>query len=128
MALIQIIYTSTATHVMSDADLDSIIASATRHNADNGITGMLLYADGQFMQMLEGEEHEVDATFARVAADPRHRDVTVTERSTIDTRSFANWSMGLRRLPEMPHVTAASGTGARGLAAALLGELARETP
>jgi hypothetical protein len=125
---------------MSDADLEQIVASATRRNTANGITGMLLYADDHFMQLLEGEEALVDATFARVREDPRHGEVTVTERGPIASRSFANWSMGFKRMgreamhalsaavPAVAPNSASPATLAPSLAAAILSELARDAP
>jgi len=134
MALIQLSYISIAAYEMSDADLDQIVASATRRNAENGITGMLLYADGRFMQLLEGEDAVVEATFARVSLDPRHHDVVVTERAAIEARSFSNWSMGFKRIAatDMRTLTATpppaaqtGGTTAPRLADAILQELTR---
>jgi hypothetical protein len=98
MALIQLSYVSIAAAGLMDADLDQIVESATRKNAENDITGMLLYAEGRFMQLLEGEEQAVLETFARVSLDPRHYDAHITERSPIAARSFANWSMGFKRM------------------------------
>lgn len=129
MALIQLIYTSTATRAMDEAELDQIVATARSRNPDNGITGMLFYADGHFMQVLEGEEALVDATLERVRRDPRHTDVTVTERSAISERSFAEWSMGLKCVGQdeaRADVAASRAAVAPGsLAAAILGELTR---
>ena len=131
MALIQLVYTSTATRPMGEADLEQIVASARNKSPDNGITGMLFYADGRFMQVLEGEESVVDATLERVRVDPRHTDVTVTERSAITARSFAGWSMGLKRVGQneaRADITASRATLApTGLASAILNELTRAT-
>lgn len=98
MALIRLIYVSTARDEASAAELEAILASAVRNNDRNGVTGMLVYAGGGFMQVLEGEEAAVDETFRRVERDPRHRDVFVLERGPIDERSFGRWSMGFRRM------------------------------
>ncbi len=129
MALIQLVYTSTATRPMRDVDLEQIIASAHHKNPHNGITGMLFYADGHFMQVLEGEEAQVDATLERVRLDPRHTDITVTERSVISERGFAEWSMGLKRAgPDEAQADIAASRAVvvpNSLAAAILGELTR---
>lgn len=131
MPLIQLVYKSTATRPMSSEDLEQIIAAARHRNPDNGITGMLFFADGHFMQVLEGEEHQVDATLARVRLDPRHTDLIVTERKVIDERSFGQWSMGLR-LGEQhaAHAETAAAPSSKpappsSLAAAILDELSR---
>jgi len=98
MGLVRVIYVSTADHAVDAGALEDILEASVRNNEPNGLTGMLLYAGGSFMQVLEGEEADVDATLARVRRDPRHSDVFEIDRSPIDERSFANWRMGFRRL------------------------------
>ena len=98
MGLVRVIYVSTADHAVDAGALEDILDASLRNNEPNGLTGMLLYAGGSFMQVLEGEEADVDATLARVRRDPRHSDVFEIDRSPIDERSFANWRMGFRRL------------------------------
>lgn len=98
MALEHLIYVSSATHEMEPEELDAILAAAHRNNARAGVTGMLLYAGGTFLQVLEGESHAISGIFARIARDPRHHGVIEIERARIDARSFGGWSMGFRRL------------------------------
>lgn len=98
MPLIHLIYVSTAPVELDTVELDRILETAARRNGQQDISGMLLYAGGSFMQVLEGEAAAVDETFRRVEADPRHKDVIVLERAPIAERSFARWSMGFKRL------------------------------
>ena len=98
MPLYRLIYVSSASHQMSDAELQEILESAASHNTSDGITGMLLYADGNFMQVLEGEEAVIDATFARICEDRRHHDVLLIEKEPIEKRDFPTWAMGFRKL------------------------------
>jgi hypothetical protein len=98
MALIHLIYVSTAFRELDTDDLDRILESAIRRNTALNVTGMLLYADGSFMQVLEGEAAAVDEVFARVENDARHTGIFLIERSPIDERSFDRWSMGFKRL------------------------------
>lgn len=98
MALIHLIYVSTARREYGVEELDKILESSARHNAPQHVTGMLLYAGGSFLQVLEGEETAVDETMSRIENDPRHTDIYLIEREPIDKRSFAQWSMGFRRL------------------------------
>ncbi len=100
MALIQLIYVSSALKKQSDAELDAILESSVRNNKKNNVSGMLLYADGNFLQVLEGEEAAIDETFTRVEKDPRHHGIIVLERDAIQERSFAQWSMGFRLVNE----------------------------
>ncbi len=55
---------------------------------------MLLYIGGHFIQTLEGPDDVVDATYERIARDPRHRDVFTALREEIESRTFPDWSMG----------------------------------
>jgi hypothetical protein len=59
---------------------------------------MLLYLNGSFMQVLEGEEAAVDETYARILLDDRHTGAMLIEREPIDGRSFGRWSMGFKSL------------------------------
>ena len=63
-------------------------------NSATAITGMLLYKDGNFMQVLEGEEEAVRRVYARIGHDPRHRGLLTLLAGTQDERQFPDWSMG----------------------------------
>ena len=73
--------------------LSTILQTARRKNAEQGVTGALLYNAGYFAQVLEGPKTAIEATFERIQRDERHGDVTVLEFAESDTRDFAEWSM-----------------------------------
>jgi Sensors of blue-light using FAD len=75
--------------------LSSILIEARRCNARDGITGALICRDDLFLQLLEGPERAVEATFARIRADDRHVEVRRLTRRTIadDDRMFGAWAM-----------------------------------
>ncbi|MBK1719365.1 BLUF domain-containing protein [Thiocystis violacea] len=98
MTLIHLIYVSSAREDLSEAELDKILASSVRHNKPQSVTGMLLYSNGSFMQVLEGDAVAVDEVFSRIRDDPRHTAVFVIERAPISERNFDRWSMGFKRL------------------------------
>ena len=99
MGLYQIIYVSTAVDAdLDEAELARILESAVRHNTPDGVTGMLLYSGGSFMQVLEGEQAKVRETYARVALDRRHRDVITIDERPVPARDFSQWRMGFRAL------------------------------
>lgn len=100
MALTYLIYVSSALKKQSDAELEAILESSVRNNKKNNVTGMLLYADGNFLQILEGEEVAIDEIFKRVEKDPRHRNIIVMDRDVIQQRSFEKWNMGFRLVNE----------------------------
>lgn len=96
--MIGIVYVSTAPRLLTSEALDSILTESRRNNESNNITGMLLYADGNFIQAIEGPEEAIDALLARLRGDLRHRDVTIIARYPITERQFPNWSMAFRRV------------------------------
>jgi hypothetical protein len=81
-----------------ESTLPLILASARRYNAVNGITGMLLYFNGIFLQVLEGPQAEVRSTFDRILQDPRHFGVFKMDEIGVDQRCFSDWSMGFQSL------------------------------
>ena len=64
-----------------------------KNNPANGLVGALYFADGCFFQCLEGPTDAVDALYARLHQDPRHKDLKVLSRNAIDQLSFSRWSM-----------------------------------
>lgn len=97
MSLVQLIYVSEL--VNNDESLiPAILATSLRRNLEDGITGMLLYANGNFLQVLEGERAAVEATYARICQDPRHSNAVKLVEEPVKERHFAQWSMGFRRL------------------------------
>ena len=92
-----IAYVSAASWNLLDEEVEHIVSASRRHNAANGITGMLLYCDGNFMQYLEGEEAAVNATFARIRASESHYQVNELMNQPIDEREFTDWAMGFSR-------------------------------
>ncbi len=100
--LTQLVYASSATDLFHADDLAAILTVSRRNNARDGVTGALLYADGNVLQALEGPAAAVEATYARVHADPRHRGVLMLYRGTSAERSFPEWAMGLPSLSDLP--------------------------
>lgn len=87
-----------ATKDMSDEDLKILLKYARIKNQRLGVTGMLLYRDGFFIQALEGEKDKVDELYARIVQDTRHQDVTKIYQKPIDRRAFPDWTMGFNRM------------------------------
>jgi hypothetical protein len=96
MSLTQLIYVSTATRELDAEEIRRILDASVRHNAQHDITGMLLYSDGSFMQVLEGEDSAIDEAMSRIAIDPRHHSISILSRSKVAAREFGKWSMGFR--------------------------------
>jgi len=81
---------------MTERELLAILEASRRHNTRNNITGMLLFGDGAFLQVLEGDPITVEATYRRIEADPRHHGIIIVEDTQIDERDFGPWSMAFR--------------------------------
>ncbi|MBK7951387.1 MAG: BLUF domain-containing protein [Deltaproteobacteria bacterium] len=92
--LVQCIYASAAAQPFEADELEALLTRARAHNQANGLTGMLLYAEGSFFQVLEGPAEVVDALYRRIELDPRHVAMTKLIREPIKERSFQDWTMG----------------------------------
>lgn len=95
-----LIYRSVATDLPDRASLIQLLEHARTANARRGITGMLVYQNGRYMQMLEGEEAKVRELFDGIATDPRHRLVKVVATGNTPKRHFQDWSMGFRDMEQ----------------------------
>ena len=93
-------YVSTATSLLTVAELVDLLEQIRPRNMQRGITGMLLYSGGNIIQVLEGAATEVEALFASIQGDSRHRDVTVLQHKDVPDRAFADWAMGFRNVSE----------------------------
>lgn len=96
--MIHLAYVSSATHLMTQTELLELLAQARDINKELGVTGMLLYKDGSFLQVLEGEEEAVHDVYRRICNDPRHDRVHVLFDEPIENRDFPDWSMGFQNL------------------------------
>lgn len=97
--MVQIIYISRSTSAPQNAAqgvdpvVSRILAKSRTNNRKNGLTGVLYFGNGCFFQCLEGEEHAIDALYARLEQDERHRDLKLLSRTTIASPQFQEWSM-----------------------------------
>ena len=92
--LVQLIYCSVASHMFSNEELAGLLRLARKNNAKEDITGMLLYSEGSFFQVLEGEEEKIRHLFRTIKNDERHHSITIVIQEPIAERSFADWTMG----------------------------------
>jgi hypothetical protein len=97
MSLFQLIYMSSLV-VPDQRMVEEILAAAVQNNKQLEITGMMLYADGDIVQVLEGPKHAVQGLFSRILADLRHVGVFVLSEQEITSRDFECWSMGYQQL------------------------------
>ncbi len=101
MSIISLVYVSVETRPMTGEDITDILTTARNFNASQGITGMLLYRTGYFIQALEGEADRVNALYEKIANDPRHKNVLLIYKNPIQKRAFGEWSMGFKNLVDV---------------------------
>jgi hypothetical protein len=94
----QLCYASTATREMPRQALFDLLTEARRYNTKAGITGLLLYQNGQFLQVLEGEADPVRALFKRICNDKRHTRIALLFEELVSERQYPDWSMGFQAL------------------------------
>lgn len=97
-ALYCLSYVSTQTRPMSNSDLLGLLELSRERNARLGITGLLMHREGSYFQILEGEEEEVRALFAKIEADGRHDRVEVVTEGPSGSRDFSDWQMAFIEL------------------------------
>lgn len=90
---LQIMYSSQASAPMSVGALQEILADARVGNVLHNVTGALVYVDGVFFQILEGDAGVVRKLMASIAADARHHSVKVFHEAEVDARLFESWRM-----------------------------------
>ena len=88
-----ILYLSQVSVALSEDELKRLLETSRLRNQSRQITGLLLYCDRQFMQLLEGEEGDVTRLFSTIAQAPRHSGLIKLADKTIPHRSCAEWSM-----------------------------------
>lgn len=90
----QLVYVSAAAATFDESELPALLATARRNNSAREITGMLLYHQRSFIQVLTGNQTDVESLFEKIAKDPRHTDTRILLRRNVSERSFNDWSMG----------------------------------
>jgi hypothetical protein len=108
MGLVHCIYSSAATKKgFTAAELATLLEECRTKNAQADITGMLLYRDGTFFQVIEGERSVIESLLNKLEKDQRHHRVTKIILEPIEARAFAEWTMGYstiaaNKLAEIP--------------------------
>ena len=88
-------YVSRSVRLMNDSDFDTFLEQIRPKNKSFDVTGLLLYKDKTFLQVLEGKAENIDTIFQKIEQDPRHFKIKLLEHSQpCEKRFFPNWSMG----------------------------------
>jgi len=92
--LVRLLYASRSAHPESSEVTEAILAQSRSHNPSMGITGILCYGGGIFLQALEGGRDQVSDLYGHIQKDPRHKDVVLLHYEEISERRFGGWTMG----------------------------------
>jgi len=98
----RIIYQSHASASMTAEKTAAIIEKSRRKNATCGITGALVFADGKFLQILEGPDAAVAARFAAIRGDVRHHGLRLLSDGPVNSRSYPDSAMTQLMLDDLP--------------------------
>lgn len=98
--IISLIYVSTAVYLLGSEELLDILRASRINNEMGPVTGLLLYKDGNFMQVLEGPEEAVMNIFGKILRDVRHTDIIVVSKEPIMAREFSDWRMAFLNLDD----------------------------
>jgi hypothetical protein len=90
----QVIYASAASEQFKLTDLPLILTKAREHNQKAGISGLLLFHENTFVQVLEGPKPSIEGLLKTILADPRHRNVKLLFQKELEKKEFEDWSMG----------------------------------
>ena len=92
--LVRLLYASRAIDLSSSA-IDEIMSHSRQNNPGCGITGILCYGGGIFLQAIEGNRSVVNKLYGLIQRDLRHKDVELLRFEEIHERRFGSWTMGL---------------------------------
>jgi hypothetical protein len=99
--LVRLLYVSRAVKADDSEATESILGSARAYNLSHGITGILCYGGGIYLQALEGGRKQVNELYNIIIKDPRHKDVALLHYEEITERRFGGWTMGQVRLDKL---------------------------
>ncbi len=93
-------------------NLREIVSASQRNNSQNGVAGFLIFDKTWFLQILEGSQAQVSATYNRISRDIRHSSPTIMDARNVHDRCFPNWTMGgATRTPEVEEIYLQHGIG-----------------
>ncbi|KPQ21986.1 MAG: FAD-dependent blue-light sensor AppA [Porphyrobacter sp. HL-46] len=95
-------YQSRAVSRPSESELEQLVAHARQRNRSLGVTGMLLYENGRFLQTLEGPPAALATVWSSISCDERHRDIEILTEHMVSSRLFSDWDLLLYSRNENP--------------------------
>jgi hypothetical protein len=98
--VLQVSYVSRSSEPISARQLLALLLQCRENNTAVGVTGMLLYANRTFLRVIEGDDAVIDDLVAKILLDPRHAEVQMVSRKAIESRDYADWSMGFEQVTD----------------------------
>jgi|AntRauTorckE6833_2_1112554.scaffolds.fasta_scaffold01124_6 uncharacterized Fe-S cluster-containing MiaB family protein len=96
--LYSLLYASSSSKDMSENELTSLLEEIRKKNQSQNITGVLLYGNKSFLQVLEGDKEKLKSLYKKIEKDPRHKAIVKLHEEAIDERIFGEWSMAFSRI------------------------------
>jgi len=96
--LSQLVYVSNRKETCSKEEIKKILDSCKRNNPSLNITGVLLYSDDKFIQLVEGDSNEINALYERIKTDERHQNCVMIYNAPISEKTFPSWHMGSKKI------------------------------
>lgn len=97
-ALYRLVYTSARSKSCDDAEIEKILEASRRNNKPLGVTGMLIYTQDRFLQVLEGEYDKVMSLYHKIEKDRRHGGTNMRFCEEVSTRYFLDWDMASKKM------------------------------
>ena len=92
--LYNLCYVSSAKSTLSETDIEHLFRVNKRNNTSLGISGILVYSNGNFLQILEGEKQKIETLFAKISRDKRHSHIIELISTPIEERIFDDYELG----------------------------------
>lgn len=100
--LVRLLYVSRLADCAAPQEvIDGILADSRAHNPSTGITGILCFGAGIFLQAIEGGRNQVSELYNHISRDVRHKDVVLLHYEEITERRFGGWTMGQVNLAKL---------------------------
>lgn len=93
-----LIYVSSATSLFTAEDLKNLLLKSRENNHKAGITGLLLFSEGNFIQVIEGNAEAIDRLYAKIKSDVRHDGFLILNEGVTSERNFPEWTMGFKQI------------------------------
>ena len=94
----QLVYVSKRAKNCTEENIQSIVEASIQNNSHEGVTGILLYTETTFLQIIEGRMSQLLSLYDKIKLDKRHRDATLISLKPIAERKFSSWNMAAKRV------------------------------